>query len=140
MNKNKFNYGFKAVLGLAFVLVLGMLGALISTPQKAKADAVGLAVWAPIPTPSSITCTAGSSTAMIATSTGQRAYMRFTNVGRGTVYLGLGQNAATSSGITLTASSSWEMNQTNVIWEGSVFCLSDSNTTASNVAVDVIGN
>ena len=138
---------YKIIGALAFIAIIAVF---VQQYPKAKADIIGLPVWAPIPTQATSTCPIGlgsptgtaTSTAILATSTGGRTYFRITNTGSGTVYLGLGQYAATSSGIVLFASSTYERDAMQVLWMGSVYCEADTllNKTAPVISVETIGS
>ena len=111
---------------LAVGLVLAAFLIVIHTefsPKNSLAGGTGYPHWGPAKNTSAL-CAQASSTLLIATSTGSRQFLRFSNLGTNAVYLGLGANAATTSGVTIFASSTFEFTQNPIIYMGSVYCLS----------------
>ena len=110
-----------AFLGVVLTLIIVLFTN--HTVNPALAGATGYPHWGPAKNTSAL-CAQASSTLLIATSTGSRQFLRFSNLGTNAVYLGLGANAATTSGVTIFASSTFEFTQNPIIYMGSVYCLS----------------
>jgi len=130
--------------------LMALISVFVQKYPSAKADITGLPVYGPIPINASSTCALGlgpatgtsTSTPVVGTSTGSRTYIRITNISNGLAYLSLGQYPSTSTGITLTASSTWERDATQVLWMGSIYCEGDSSLdkTAPILSIETIGS
>lgn len=85
-----------------------------------------------IPTNSGINCIKGTSTLVQATTT-NRSYIRISNASGFGMYLSVGIPAATSSGIYLSASSSIDFAQGNILPLGNIYCLADAGNATATV-------
>lgn len=77
-------------------------------------------------------CYNGVSSLLAATSTNGRPFMRITNIGSAAIYLGLGVPARVYNGLSITASSSFEMNQTNN-FSGAIYCAGQGANASTSV-------
>lgn len=122
-----------AVIGLMMAIFLTIFGYLLFTSVNgAHAYDLGTNSFYGVATSKSISCTSGTSTLLLATST-PRMMIRISNLSAGSMYLGIGQAAATSSGVYLAASSTVSFDSSNVNLGSAIYCLTDSTTAKAAV-------
>ena len=123
----------KRIIGLIVIMaVIALIVFVRQTPVKVGDAQTSNVEYFP-GTNTAVACGNASSTLLLATSTGVRNFIRISNISPYNVYLALGANAATSSGLWLAASSTWQMSDPNVIYSGSVYCLSQGGSATATV-------
>lgn len=122
-----------AVIGIAMALFMTFMAYFaMSAIKPAQAYDIGTNAYFGVPTQKSVSCTIGVSTLLLATST-PRMMIRISNLSAGSMYLGIGTAAATSTGVYLSASSTITFDSSNVILGSAIYCLTDSATAKAAV-------
>ena len=121
-------FGFIAALALVALFAVLYMGR-PATPQTF--GQVSPTMFSPM-TNTGTLCTSGASTQIVATST-SRQFISISNQSAYTIFLGLGVPAATSSGITLFASTTIQLNETN-LYGGAIYCLAVGGNASTTVA------
>lgn len=121
----------KYIVGIAALCIVVFIGAFVRHTPLEKGLAQSL-VYYQAGTNTGVLCNS-TSTLMLATSTGSRTYERIENISATPIYLSLGTNATVYNGIPLGASSTWDMGTNQVVYAGSVYCISSSGTASTSI-------